>query len=97
MPTTRSTSPTLNTLASGNPWGMANTSPRNHSGAPVEGTELSNCVLSATMPAMRAAVGDAGITPPLVTMARMFSRPPKVTSHSPGMRRFTTTNQPASA
>lgn len=98
MPTTSSTSPTLNTLASGSPFGMANTSPRNHRGASSVGTELSKSASSATIPARRAAPGDAGITPPLVAMASTFNRPPRVRIHRPlTRRRFTTTNHPASA
>ena len=47
------------------------------------------------MPAVSSAVRDAGRVPPFAAMAMPLLAAPRATTQSPGMRRLSTTYQPA--
>jgi hypothetical protein len=66
-------------LARGTHAGVAKTSPRKANRAPLTGAELLKWS-AALRPADRRAVGDAGMTPRLATMAKRFNTPPKATT-----------------
>ena len=92
MPIAMTTSPMLNTLASGQPRGIAQMSPRNNSRGWSSNPEFVNSPAFEAMPADRTAAGPAGITPALAAMAIRFNAPPTPTIQIPGIRRFTQRN-----
>ena len=86
------TSPMLNTLASGQPRGIAQMSPRNNRRGWSSNPEFVNLSAFEARPADRTAAGPAGITPALAAMAIRFNAPPTATIQIPEIRRFTQRN-----
>lgn len=87
----------LNTFASGQPAGMANTSPSGASRGASTAVELLKPCGTAARPARRSAAGAAGMTPPLALIAARLAAPPAAISSSPGIRRLATTATAAKA
>ena len=94
-PLMSSTSPMEKTLARLCGHGIGITSPRTCRRAWTIGPELVNFVGSSTLPAIRRAVGEAGITPPLAVIATKLLIPPTAAIGSPVRCRFRQTNPPA--
>ena len=94
-PRTSSTSPTLKTLWTGHEAGSAKTSPSGCSLASSTAIEFLNSDSEGANPAMRSAEGDAGMTPPLAAIAAKFASPPMEAIASPGTRRLSHANVPA--
>ena len=84
----------LNTLASGQPAGTANTSPRKASRGWSTTQELANPSV-ALIPAVRRADGLAGSTPRLAAMAIPLEAAPRAMTAKPGILRLRTRNAPA--
>lgn len=96
------TSPTLNTLAHGTPWGRANTSPKNHSlvWGPIAVELLCTipaCSMRVQRPAARRASSEAGMRPPLARMAAALHANPRATSQIPRRCRLAHKKAPRTA
>jgi hypothetical protein len=96
-PIAMQTSPMLNTFASGTPCGTAKTSPRTSRRGCGITAEFRKSVELVSLPAVRRALRDAGMTPLFARIAIRFSVAPSASTRIPARRRFATTKTAARA
>jgi hypothetical protein len=82
-------------VVNGQDAGMAKMSPRKDKFGPARAAEFSKVPVAFVSPAVARAPDDAGIVPPLATMAIAFNSPPKPIVGNPRIARFKTTTIPA--